>query len=1056
MKTVIPWFTRWFTGTFVLVLYLTCTQAFAQNQTISGVVKSSDKEVLPGVNVVLKGTSIGSSTNAMGEFTISIPAPQAEKLWLVFSYIGYETKEVDVSNQSTIEVTLPVNSKLLNEVVVVGYGAVRKSDLTGAISTVKTEDMKSMAINSLEQGLQGRATGIQVVQSSSAPGGGISVRIRGGNSINGGNEPLYVVDGFPIYNNNDEANPSGGRLGGFRTSPNALASLNPSDIESIEVLKDASATAIYGARGANGVVLITTRRGTAGQSKITFDMYTGFQKVDKKIDVLSGREFAQFADREAQNLGLAAYYSPDKIAGFNDLADWKTLIEGPGMDWQREILRTAPISNYQLSLSGGSDRTRYLISGNYFNQQGVIKRSGFERYSIRTNLDSKVSDKLSVGTSISLSRTQNNQSTDGGMGNANAGAIHAALQYLPILPVRLNNGLYSRREDEPSAVNPFGRLNPVQLIESVTDLTTTNRVLGNVFGEYTFMENLRFRVSLGTDLDSRERNYYFLGDGERDVNQQGVAGIGTTSALSWINTNMLTYDKSFGNHSLTVTGVYEIQARTFQARSMSNSIFVTEAFGVENIGAGTQTGGPAVSSSKNKWSLASYLGRVNYSYKGRYLATVSARADGSSRFGRDSKWGFFPSVALAWRVSEESFLQESKLISDLKFRASVGQIGNQEIGPYRSLTRINNVDYTFNRQRVTGLTPTDLGNPNLKWETTTQADLGFDLGLFSNRLSVTFDVYYKKTSDLLFNINLPYNSGYSATQGNIGNIENKGIELAVGGVVVDRALKWRSDFNISANRSKVLALSALGKVFGSTLTFDYRWRGNMLEVGQPVGVFYGFRTDGVFKSTEEIANSAQPGAQPGDVRYMDVNNDGKVDANDRTILGNPAPKAFYGWTNTLEYKRFDLYFLFQGQYGNSVLNATLRDLYNNTAKHNVSKKALYDAWSPANPEGNSPRLGGAGYINTPSSDEYVDVFVENGSFLRLRNIRLGYKLPFKAGGTTRRAHLYVAGQNLLTFTKYSGYNPEVNDRGQNSINQGVDFGAYPMAKTYMAGVSVEF
>ncbi|WP_345241799.1 TonB-dependent receptor [Nibrella saemangeumensis] len=1026
----------------------------AQSGTVTGRVSDANDEALPGVTVLLKGTSVGTTTDAKGTFTL--PLPSARAATLVFSYIGYRTLEMPLGNQTTVNVTLEPDVKSLNEVVVVGYGTVKKSDLTGAVSSIKADDIRSMPIVSLEQGLQGRAPGIQVTQASSAPGGGMSVRIRGGNSINGGNEPLYVVDGFPIYNNNDESNPSGGRLGGFRTTPNALASLNPNDIESIEVLKDASATAIYGSRGANGVVLITTRRGKAGQNKVSFDMYYGSQQVDKKLAVMNGQEFAQFANQEAKNLNQPLYFTPQTLAQFNNLADWGKLINGPGMNWQDEIFRTAPMSNYQLTFSGGNDRMQYAIAGNYYNQDGVVKKSNFSRYSLRTNIDAQVSNRFKAGTSLTVSRTLNNQTIDGGMGNANAGAVHAALQYLPILPTRLNNGLYSRREDEPSPLNPFGRNNPVQIIESATDLTTANRILGNVYGDLKLVEGLNLRVMLGTDVDNRERDYYFAGEGERDATAQGSASIGTTASFSWINTNMLTYSKTFGAHQLTATGVYELQQRTFQSRGMSNSIFVTDAFLFENIGAGTQVGGPGVSSNKNKWSLASYLGRLNYVFRGKYLATISARADGSSRFGANNKWGFFPSLALGWRLGDEEFIRKANIFSDLKLRASIGQIGNQEIGPYRSLTRITNADYTFNRQRVTGLTPTALGNPDLKWETTTQTDIGLDAAFLNDRISLTFDYYYKKTSDLLFDISLPLNSGFSSTQGNVGNIQNQGIELALGGYVVDGVVRWRTDANWSANRSKVLALSAVGQVFGPLLTFDYRWRGNMLQVGEPVGVFYGYRTNGIFRTAEEIKNSAQPAAQPGDLRYADVNGDGKLDGNDRTILGNPAPKFIYGWTNTVSYKNFELYVFLQGVYGNSVLNATRRDLYNNLARHNVAKEVLYNSWNTDNPTGTLPRIGGNSFNNTPTADEYVDFFVEDGSFLRLRNIRLGYNIPFKNKSVFRQARVYVAGQNLLTFTKYSGYNPEVNDRGQSAINQGIDFGAYPLAKTYMFGVNVEF
>lgn len=1036
-----------------VVLLVLAFNAMGQSFAVEGKVTDENQQALPGVNVLIKGTTIGTATDVNGTYKIQVPSGAAT---LVFSFIGYNSEEEPVSNRSNINVELIPDVQSLNEVVVVGYGTVRKSDLTGSVASVKAEEIRSMPVASLEQGLQGRAAGVQVTQASSAPGGGVSVRIRGGNSINGGNEPLYVIDGFPIYNDNEEANPSGGRLGGFRSAPNALASINPNDIESIEVLKDASAAAIYGSRGANGVVLITTKRGRAGESKLNFDAYYGVQKAAKKVDVLTGSEFAQFANLEAANQGTPMFYTPETMATFPDVADWNYLINGPGMNWQDEILRTAPIANYQLTFSGGNEKTQYAISGNYFTQDGVIKRSGFDRYSLRTNVDAHLSARVKTGISMNVSRTMNNQITDGGGGNANAGAIHAALQYVPILPVRLNDGFFSRREDEPSSLNLFGRLNPVQQIESTTDFTVNNRILTNAFVDINLLKDLTFRVSMGADVDNRERNYYFAGEGERNASSQGQASIGTTEAFSWINTNQLNYNKTIGKHKFNVTGVYELQQRTFQSNSMSNSNFVSDAFLYDNIGAGTQVGGPSVSSSRNKWSLASYLGRVNYIFNEKYLITVSARADGSSRFGVDNKWAFFPSVALAWRMSDEPFIEKSSIFDDLKLRASVGQIGNQEIGPYRSLTRITNTDYTFNRTRVSGLTPTSIGNPELKWETTTQADVGFDASFFAGRISATVDFYYKKTTDLLFDINLPLNSGFNSTQGNVGSIENKGIDITLGGIVSQGALQWRTDVNWSANRNEVLALSSVNQIFGPLLTFDYRWRGNMLRVGDPVGVFYGYKTDGVFNNAEEIASSAQPTAALGDVKYVDVVPDGVINAFDRTILGNPNPKFIYGWTNTFSYKGFELFVFLQGVYDNSILNATRRDLYNNLARHNVSPEMLYDSWTAENTQANLPRVGGMGYTNTPTSDEYVDFYIEDGSFLRMRNIRLGYNVPLSSKKIFKTARIYVAAQNLLTITRYSGFNPEVNDRGQSSVNQGIDFGSYPLAKTYMFGVNVGF
>lgn len=879
--------------------------AIQQQKSVSGKVTDLTNSPIPGVSVVVKGTNIGTITDGNGSFTLS---NVSENATLQFSFVGMKAQEIAVAGKSTFNIRLEDETIGLEEVIAVGYGTVRKSDLTGAVSKVGTTDIQKSASVSMETALQGRAAGVLVTQASSAPGGGISVRIRGGNSIQGGNEPLYVIDGVPVYSNNNEVNPGGGQFNELRTSPNALASLNPSDIESMEVLKDASATAIYGSRGANGVVLITTKRGKAGQARVEFDTYQGVQYITKKFDVLNAADLMRWANEGAVNGGATAPFSDEVIA--NPKYD---------TDWQDEILVAgAPVSNYQLSVSGGNEKIIYSISGNYYTQDGIIKNSGFDRYSMRLNLESQVNSWMKVGNNLSYARTVNNQAFEGGSGNANSSALFSALAYVPMLPIyNETTGNYSRREDaNVPGYSPYNRLNPVHLMNEMTDKTIGDRFFGSFFVDFKLMKDLSFRSTLGFDLDTRERDYYFSNNKD-PFNRKGSASIGYTKALSLINTNMLTYEKLINKHRFTATGVYEIQQRTAQRSGMSNSIFDNDITMFYDIAAGTQNGGPGIYSNYTEWTMASYVGRLNYSFNDKYLLTVTARGDGSSKFGKDNRWGFFPSAAAAWKMSEENFIQSLNVFSTLKLRASFGRTGNQEIGVNQSVTRYSRGKYIFGGQEVNIYLPT-VGNSNLKWETTNQFDVGADMGFFKERVSFSFDAYYKKTFDLLMTYNIPSELGYGSTTGNVGILENKGIEFALGGWIVDSGdFKWRTDFNLAANKNKVLDLGSSTIIRGASFSYDYgdAFRsGNLVKVGYPVGSFFGLITDGIYRTQEEVDNntlrySGNIVPDIGSARYKDISGkvdadgnyttpDGLVDQNDRAVIGNPHPKFIYGW-NTL-------------------------------------------------------------------------------------------------------------------------------------------------------------
>ena len=804
--------------------------AVQQQKSVSGRVTDSANSPIPGVSVVVKGTTAGTITDGNGNYSLNnVP----ENATLQFSFVGMKSQEIAVGGKSVVNVRLEDETIGLEEVVAVGYGTVRKSDLTGSVTRVGAEDLQKAPTLSMETALQGRAAGVLVTQASSAPGGGISVRIRGGNSIQGGNEPLYVIDGIPVYNNNNEVNPGGGQFNELRTAPNALASLNPSDIESMEVLKDASATAIYGSRGANGVVLITTKRGKSEQSKVEFDAYYGIQNITKEVDVLNSSELMKWANEGALNAGQSVVFTEEQIAN-----------PAYNTNWQKEILREdAPVSNYQLTLSGGSKQVTYNVSGNYYNQDGIIQKSGFDRYSLRMNLEANVKDWLKIGESFSYARTLNDQAFEGGSGNANSSALFSALAYIPMLPVyNETTGNYSRREDGiVPGYSPYNRRNPVQLVNEITDQTIGDRILGNFYVDVEPIDGLKLRSTIGFDLDARERNYYFSNNKD-PYNLKGSASIGNTKALSFVSTNMATYEKAIQKHRFTATGVYEIQKRTTQRSSISNSIFDNDITIFYDIAAGTQTGGPGVSSSYTEWTMTSYLSRINYIYNDKYLATVTARADGSSKFGKDSRWGFFPSAALAWKLGEEQFVKSLNVFSSLKLRLSAGRTGNQEIGVNQAVTRYSRDKYSFGGQEVNTYYPR-VGNSSLKWETTNQFDLGFDMGFLKERLSITIDAYYKKTFDLLMTYNIPSELGYGSTTGNVGKLENKGVEISLGGWILDgRNFKWRSDFNLAANKNKVLDLGPSTTLRGAAMSYDYGAAfssGNLVKVGYPVGSFYG-------------------------------------------------------------------------------------------------------------------------------------------------------------------------------------------------------------------------
>ncbi|MEO6285914.1 MAG: TonB-dependent receptor [Dyadobacter sp.] len=988
-------------------------------EVVTGIVKDGSGQTIPGATVVLKGTAKYASSDLDGKFNLA--APKDFPFTLQVNITGYEQQEIDIYELSDepSEIVLKT-ANVLDEVVVIGYGTQKKGDITGSVSSVPQLALKQ-PISSFDRALQGAAAGVQVTQVSGQPGAAVSIRIRGGNSITGGNEPLYVIDGFPVYNSNGDA--SAGVTAG--PSINALASLNPSDIESIEVLKDASATAIYGSRGANGVVLITTKKGKAGQNTLTYDAYYGSQQILKKVDVItSAKDWALLKNEARVNSGKAPYYTQDQI---NNL--------GEGTDWQDEAFRSASIQNHQISLTGGDDRTRYAISGNYFKQNGILLNTDFERYSGRVNLERDFSSKFKVGVNLTASKITAQV--------ANAGIVNGLLSMPPAVNVRDANGKYTYQSEFET---PLG--NPIATLEKEVNRTKTYRLLGNVYGEYTFFEGLVAKVSFGTDIINNKQNRYIPSDIYQGANSNptGKAYVGTKFASTWLNENTLSYSKTFSNkHSFNVVVGYTQQAFEAENATAGSQAFITDQLEYNDLGSGSVYTQPE--SGYSAWALNSFLGRVNYSIDQKYIFTVSGRADGSSRFGKDKKWGYFPSAAFAWNISREDFLSSYKTISNLKLRLSAGVTGNQEIGQYLSLATLGSSTYFFGGQTYIGFAPNRIANPDLGWETTAQYDGGIDLSLYKNRINFVFDAYYKKTTNLLLNVPIPYTTGQSTALQNYGSVENKGIELGINTENFTGPFSWNTNFVFSLNRNKVLTLGD-----GA----DYIISGaNIAQVGQPLGSFYGYQTNGLFQTGDDIANlpTINPATtKPGDRRYVDVNGDGKItQADDRTWIGNAQPKFQGGITNTLSYLNFDLSVFLQGTYGNKLFNQNRQQLELLTGQQNAST-AAYDRWTPTNPTNDVQRaFEDPAPVNTSR-------YVENASFLRLKNVTLGYNFPKSIASKIHSSQIkvYVSAANLATWTKYTGFDPEVSRNEQSTLGQGIDYSIYPSSKSFLAGLSISF
>jgi TonB-linked SusC/RagA family outer membrane protein len=973
------------------------------------------------VSVVIKGTSIGASTDNGGRFTLTLPDDHSGGV-LVFSFIGFVTQEVAIGNQSLVNIRLVPDTKALEEVVVVGYGTVRKSDLTGSVSQVSGKDLHNIPAPRVDQLLQGRAPGVNVTSVDGSPGSRASIRIRGGNSVQGDNEPLYVIDGFIAGT-------------GFN-----LNNINVNDIESIEILKDASAISIYGTRGANGVILITTKSGagaTGDKPTISFNAYTGFQQLARKIDFLNGPE------RAAYGYELAQFTKES-----NPFVD-ESLIANT--DWQDLITRTAPINNMDLSVRGSTDRVNYYVSGNYMNQQGIIRNSGLERYTFRANLDFKLTDKIRLGTRINASYVD----TDNDLVN-----LWAARQALTSFPVYKEDGSYW--DENYITGGPFN--NPEALLNLQTNRTLVNNLLGNFYLEIEPFKGITIRSTIGPQLNWRKQNIFESGSiPSRAAAQRGGMGqISNNFNSQILQENTITYTKEINqNHRFNLLGGFTWQKSRTEG-------FMARTDGLPNDGVSfdvLELGNPETfrinSSFNDPFQIVSWIGRANYTLYDKYLFTFAGRVDGSSRFsGAKNQYAFFPSAAFAWRLAEEDFIKNLGVFDDLKLRASYGKAGSQAIDAYSTLAILNPGVVIFNNTQAVGVRRDRPDNPDLRWETTSQVDIGIEAGFFKNRLFFELDYYYKKTNDLLLNREIPRQTGFSQRLENIGSLQNQGMELLIKTVNVDVPnFRWETTFTLAGNRSKVLDLGGVNEI--NIHTLDQGGPSAKLIVGQPVGVFTGLEYLGTWKTQAELNENRYTGlrAVVGGPRFRDTDGDGRISFNeDFFVIGNPEPTVFGGINNSFQLKNFALDVFFQGTYGNDVYNEFAQRGFFGISDQNIFGSAR-NRWTVDNPTSDIPRAGGTPtQSDIPSNSELV----EDGSHLRLRNVTLSYTVPTANIGWIRNLNVYVGGNNLMLLSGFRGYDPEATRIGPDSGNtysgviRGIIRAEYPNARTITFGLNANF
>lgn len=976
-------------------------------QVITGMVKDEKGEALVGVSIQIKGTARGTTTDPNGKFRLSIPN---EEVVLVFTSVGYIRSEVIVGKQTSLNVVLRTDVGNLDEIVVVGYGTQKKRDITGSVASVNTKDLKSLPVANIGEAMQGRAAGVQVV-SSGSPGSNVTLRVRGTGTINN-SDPLLVIDGVP--------------------TDIPLNTLNQDNIASIEVLKDASASAIYGARGANGVVLITTKQGLEGKSNLEFRMFTSQQAATNIVKMLDATQFASLHNEMMANNGQAqnpAYSDPVTL--------------GKGTDWLGVLFNTAPMTNYSLAYSGGTAQSKFYVSGAMLNQEGIVLKTNFKRYNVQFNSDSKVFSWLKFGNNLTLSHDIKSS------GDYN---IRNTMAALPTQSIYNNDGSYSGPVGRASwygdLTNPIGKANLTE------NSTLGYNVLGNIYAELAITKALKFKTTGGVQASfwnnrtwSPKYNWQPIPQPNSFLFQQ------SNKSITWLWDNYLTYTNTFNDiHSLTLLVGSSAQNNRYDYMSGSIQNFANDNTQQLNNGSSSIT----LNGSASEWALLSFIGRVNYAFKDKYLLTATIRRDGSSRFGENNRWGVFPSGSLAWRISEEDFMKQIHWISDTKIRVGYGITGNQNIGNYSFASVLQTVQYNFNGNAVGAVVPQAIPNPSVRWEQVEQSNLGFDATLLGGAINLTIDAYLKNTNNMLVPMSVPISTGYSdiyVPSINAGKVQNKGIEVNITSHNLKGNIEWNTSFNVSYNQNKVVSLNDSVPLYTGSIGLNQNL--SIQKNGLPVNAFYGFVTNGIFQTQEEVEKYAiqVPGNDPfnrtsaGDVKFRDLNNDGKIDDNDRTYIGNPNPRFIFGLNNSFSWKGIDLAIFIQGVEGNKIFNAN-RIYQEGMSVAQNQTTAVLNRWRGEGTSNTIPRA----IFNDPNKNARVsDRFIEDGSYLRLKNITVGYNFPKQLIEKLKlqSARLYVSAQNIYTLTNYKGFDPEV------SVN-GIDLNVYPVTRTFSAGVNLIF
>lgn len=1012
---------------------------------VTGIVVDSNKEPLVGVSVVVRNSNTGTITNLEGKFAIRATAKDS----LIFSYIGYQKISLKATPSAEMTVKMTEDTKNLDEVVVIGYGEQKRKDITGALGEIKVDELSRIPVASIDMALAGRVAGVQVTANDAQPGSELNIIVRGASSLTQSNAPLYVVDGFPMEDFNS-------------------AALNPSEIASVNILKDASATAIYGSRGANGVVIIETKKGVIGKPVVSYEGSYGFQQVTKKMALMNPYEFVSYQiERDPADMTSLYLTTPGLI-----LDDYRKMDD---IDWQNLLFRTSPISMHNISIAGGTNRNKFLISGSAVNQEGIVINSGFKKYQGRVKFDQKLTDRVNLGININYSTNQNYGQISSEQGSGTSAyttyLMYRTWGYRPVGVgiTDVYNSLFDSEDDATAIMNPIVSSNN-ELRKESEDIITANGTL-----DYTILNNLKLKIRGGINKRATINEAFNNSKTYRGYpsanNTKGVNGsFSNRGKVNWVNENVLTYIKDINRlNRIDFTGAVSLEGS-------SNSYYGFEVINVPNeeLGlSGMDQGTPiSVNSLKSENVLFSYLARANYSYRSRYLFTASFRADGSSKFSPENRWGYFPSGAFAWKMDKERFMRKLKFVSESKLRLSYGVTGNNRLGDYDRYQNLDITDYySFNNGTPQyALVIDNLGNKDLRWEKTGQFDIGYDLSLFKNRINLVVDLYDKTTSDLLLNAKIPYSSGLGTSYKNVGKIRNRGLEFSLNTVnIKSKNFSWESDFNISFNRNKVLELSEGQESILSTVSWTGDWNATylyMTKIGGPVSAFYGFVWDGVYQydDFDKLAdntytlkkNVATNGnnrdiIQPGDIKYRDQNGDGVVNDNDLVVIGNPLPKHTGGFNNNFSYKGFNLNAFFQWSYGNDVFNANRILMEGNATSRNINQFASYvNRWTPDNQNNTYFRVGGYGPRGVYSSRT-----IEDGSFLRFKTLQLSYSFPEKWVKSVRlqKLELFAAANNIYTWTKYTGMDPEVSVRNS-TLTPGFDYSAYPQSRTITGGIKI--